>query len=193
MTAFDKFSILLLIGFVGYCGTWLYKNDVLGPTVIMFVPIVAVLIMTVWLINNHKRRKKELRAALGNEEITEIFGRMHQYCDDAEAAIDFMSGRRKDLPPDRPVPLREEQIVIDPQDSLENQVISYILQSQTTSVAPIQRQFGIGMTKTKRLLKDIESLGIIGEYRVSPPREIKLSYEEWIEKRSYYDALRMER
>lgn len=193
MTGFDITMIIVLIALVIRAAMYLYSGGVLFAVILIFTPIVAGLLLLVHKINTRKQRKKQQESELLTEEIQEIFGRMHQYSDDAQAAIEYMQGKRKDLPPNRPIPLREEEIVINPKDSLEDQVIAYILQSQTTAVGGIQRRFRIGLPKAQRILDRIEALGIIGEYSTTTPREINVSYEEWLEKRSYYEALRMER
>ena len=193
MTGFDITMIIVLIALIIRAAMYLYSGGVLFAVILIFTPIVAGLLLLVRKINTRKQRKKRQESELLTEEIQEIFGRMHQYSDDAQAAIEYMQGKRKDLPPDRPIPLREEEIVINPKDSLEDQVIAYILQSQTTAVGGIQRRFRIGLPKAQRILDRIEALGIIGEYSTTTPREINISYEDWLEKRSYYEALRMER
>ena len=193
MTGFDITMIIVLIALVIRAAMYLYSGGVLFAVILIFTPIVVGLLLLVHKINTRRQRKKQQKSELLTEEIQEIFGRMHQYSEDAQAAIEYMQAKRKDLPPDRPITLREEEIVIDPKDSLEDQVIAYILQSQTTAVGGIQRRFRIGLPKAQRILDKIEALGIIGEYSTTPPRAINISYEEWLEKRSYYEALRMER
>ena len=51
----------------------------------------------------------------------------------------------------------------------------------------------MGEPRAQRYLDNIEELGIIGWAMGSKPRSINITYEEWLDKRSYYEALRMER
>lgn len=141
----------------------------------------------------HRRTQKEKAAAEAVAEIHEIVERMETYTNDIHNTVAYMRGETKELPLDRPIPKRDGEIFIDPNDSLEDQIISYILQSQTTTLSAIQRKFKIGEFRAWRIMDDIEALGIIGPQIGSLPREIKVSYEMWLDKRSYYEALRMER
>ena len=179
----------------------LYDNDVLIPVLAVFIPLTVIPFVLIYLLKYRKpknqepkvSKKKAKEAAAAVAEIHEIVERMDTYTNDIHQTVAYMRGETKELPPDRPIPKRDSEIVIDPNDCLEDQIISYILQSQTAAVSAIQRKFKMGEPRAQRNLDNIEELGIIGWAMGSKPRSINITYEEWLDKRSYYEALRMER
>lgn len=203
ITPFELFIIIMALIAAVKGAIILYEKDVLWAVILIFIPIIFVLFAIPWLIHRAVKRSKEAppkvdkkkaqAAAEAVAEIHEIVERMDTYTNDIHQTVAYMRGETKELPPDRPIPKRDAEIFIDPNDSLEDQIISYILQSQTTTLSAIQRKFKLGQVRAWHIMDSIEELGIIGPQIGSLPRPINISYEEWLDKRGYYEALRMER
>ena len=66
----------------------------------------------------------------------------------------------------------------DSQDSLYDDVVEYIKQSQKASTSVLQRRFGIGYSRAARLIDTLEDRGLIGPANGSKPREVYIKNEE---------------
>lgn len=76
--------------------------------------------------------------------------------------------------------LTPEEASVDPDDPIEEQAISYILQTGLASTSALQRRFNVGYMQAARLLDYMESQGMIGPRAEDGSRAVKMRYSDWI-------------
>ncbi len=64
-------------------------------------------------------------------------------------------------------------------DDLYEEAVRTILGSHRGSVSLLQRRLGIGYTRAGKLIDTMATDGIIGPYRGSKARDIRMTLEEW--------------
>lgn len=64
-------------------------------------------------------------------------------------------------------------------DPLFDNAVRIVLESQRGSVSLLQRRLTIGYSRSSRLVEQMASAGIIGEYKGSQAREVNMTLEEW--------------
>lgn len=69
-------------------------------------------------------------------------------------------------------------------DSLMNEAIRIVLTTGQASTTLIQRELKVGYARAGRLLDDMERIGIVGPHRGFTPRQILITYAEWIKRNS---------
>lgn len=105
---------------------------------------------------------------------------------EAEAVVNFVREQeqaeyREDL-----VPEVEEQTELeeDHEDELYEQAVQLVLEAKQASVSLLQRRMRIGYTRAARLIDYMEAKGIVGPYEGSKPREVLLTYEQYVQQRA---------
>ncbi len=68
-------------------------------------------------------------------------------------------------------------------EELLEEAIKVVLESRRGSVSLVQRKLGIGYCRAARLIEKMAEQGLLGEYRGSKPREVLLTYEEYLSKK----------
>ena len=66
-------------------------------------------------------------------------------------------------------------------DPLFDDAVSIIVESQRGSVSLLQRRLEIGYSRASRLIDQMASAGIVGDYKGSQAREVLLTSKEWAE------------
>ena len=64
-------------------------------------------------------------------------------------------------------------------DPLFNQAVDIVIETQRGSVSLLQRRLTIGYSRSSRLIEQIATAGLIGEYKGSQAREVTITAEEW--------------
>lgn len=72
-------------------------------------------------------------------------------------------------------------------DPLFDDAVSIIVESQRGSVSLLQRRLEIGYSRASRLIDQMASAGIVGDYKGSQAREVLLTPKEWSEIRKQRD------
>lgn len=72
-------------------------------------------------------------------------------------------------------------------DPLFDDAVSIIVESQRGSVSLLQRRLEIGYSRASRLIDQMASAGIVGDYKGSQAREVLLTSKEWSEIRKQRD------
>jgi len=72
-------------------------------------------------------------------------------------------------------------------DPLFDEGVKIILESRRGSVSLLQRRLTIGYSRASRLIDQMASAGIVGEYKGSQAREVMMTLEEWNRLRSQVD------
>lgn len=64
-------------------------------------------------------------------------------------------------------------------DSMFDEAVRAVLESQRGSVSMLQRRLGVGYTRASRLMDLMAEQGIVGPFKGSKAREVYMSLEEW--------------
>ena len=73
-------------------------------------------------------------------------------------------------------------------DPLFDDAVRVVLESQRGSVSLLQRRLTVGYSRASRLIEQIATAGIIGEYKGSQAREVNMTLEEWEALRAQAEA-----
>ena len=107
--------------------------------------------------------KKSHRAQY-NEEIEEKIRRI------AAEEMDKKSGSSGD---------DDGDIEID--DKME-EAIKYVIDAGQASTSMLQRRLRVGYARAGRMIDDMEKMGIVGPYQGAKPREVLITYQDWLER-----------
>jgi S-DNA-T family DNA segregation ATPase FtsK/SpoIIIE len=105
------------------------------------------------------------------------------YLRDAEvqAVLDDLASRSKpDFHPEL-ISLRQEEAEVDGglRDPLFDEAVRIILESRRGSVSLLQRRLTIGYSRASRLIDQMAAAGIVGEYKGSQAREVRMTPQQW--------------
>ena len=89
--------------------------------------------------------------------------------------------RVPEIPREKAPPIKNE--VHDDNDPLLHTAVEVIFQTGQASVSMLQRRLKLGYARAARLMDQMESMGIVGEFEGSAPRRILVSPEEWARRR----------
>ncbi len=73
-----------------------------------------------------------------------------------------------------------------PLDDKIEEAIEMVIGDGQASISMLQRRLGVGYARAGRLIDDMANRGIIGRSAGSKPREVLISYEQYIENRDHY-------
>jgi S-DNA-T family DNA segregation ATPase FtsK/SpoIIIE len=65
------------------------------------------------------------------------------------------------------------------EDELFDDAVRTVLDSKRGSVSLLQRRLGVGYARASRMIEQMASLGILGEYKGSQAREVMMGVEDW--------------
>ena len=64
------------------------------------------------------------------------------------------------------------------------EAIQFVIESGQASTSMLQRRLKVGYARAGRMIDDMEQLGIVGPHQGSKPRDVLMSYNEWLERRN---------
>ena len=64
-------------------------------------------------------------------------------------------------------------------DDMFDDAVRIVLESKRGSVSLLQRKLGIGYSRASRLIEQMASAGIVGDYKGSQAREVTMTVEEF--------------
>ena len=73
----------------------------------------------------------------------------------------------------------DDDIVID--DKME-EAIKFVIDAGQASTSMLQRRLRVGYARAGRMIDDMEKMGIVGPYQGAKPREVLLTYQDWLER-----------
>ena len=69
-------------------------------------------------------------------------------------------------------------------DSKMDEAIKCVIDAGQASTSLIQRRLKVGYARAGRMIDDMEQLGVVGPHQGSKPREVLMTYNEWLERRN---------
>lgn len=69
-------------------------------------------------------------------------------------------------------------------DSKMEDAIKCVIEAGQASTSLIQRRLKVGYARAGRMIDDMEQMGIVGPHQGSKPRDVLMTYNEWLERRN---------
>lgn len=69
-------------------------------------------------------------------------------------------------------------------DSKMEEAIQCVIEAGQASTSLIQRRLKVGYARAGRMIDDMEQLGVVGPHQGSKPRDVLMTYNEWLERRN---------
>ena len=67
-------------------------------------------------------------------------------------------------------------------DSMMEEAIKFVIESGQASTSMLQRRFKVGYARAGRMIDDMEQMGIVGPHQGPKPRDVLMTYNEWLER-----------
>ncbi len=67
-------------------------------------------------------------------------------------------------------------------DSKMEEAIKIVIEAGQASTSMLQRRMKVGYARAGRMIDDMEQLGVVGPHQGSKPREVLMTYSEWLER-----------
>lgn len=68
------------------------------------------------------------------------------------------------------------------QDPMINEAIKCVVEAGQASTSLLQRRLRLGYARAGRLIDELEQLGVVGPHEGSKPRQVLMSYQQWLER-----------
>lgn len=70
----------------------------------------------------------------------------------------------------------------DEHDSMIEDAIKCVLEAGQASTSMLQRRLKVGYARAGRMIDEMEQMGVVGPYQGSKPREVLMTYQQWLER-----------
>ena len=67
-------------------------------------------------------------------------------------------------------------------DDKMEEAIKFVIEAGQASTSMLQRRLRVGYARAGRMIDDMEKMGIVGPYQGAKPREVLLTYQDWLER-----------
>ena len=67
-------------------------------------------------------------------------------------------------------------------DPMLDEAIKVVVEAGQASTSLLQRRLRLGYARAGRLIDDMEQLGVVGPHEGSKPRQVLMTYAQWMEK-----------
>lgn len=68
------------------------------------------------------------------------------------------------------------------QDPMINEAIKCVVEAGQASTSLLQRRLRLGYARAGRLIDELEQLGVVGPHEGSKPRQVLMTYQQWLER-----------
>ena len=68
------------------------------------------------------------------------------------------------------------------QDPMLNEAIKCVVEAGQASTSLLQRRLRLGYARAGRPIDELEQLGVVGPHEGSKPRQVLMSYQQWLER-----------
>lgn len=69
-------------------------------------------------------------------------------------------------------------------DSKMEDAIKCVIEAGQASTSLLQRRLKVGYARAGRMIDDMEQMGVVGPHQGSKPRDVLMTYNEWLEYRN---------
>ena len=69
-------------------------------------------------------------------------------------------------------------------DAKMEEAIKCVIDAGQASTSLLQRRLKVGYARAGRMIDDLEKLGIVGPYQGAKPREVLITYQDWLERKN---------
>ena len=69
-------------------------------------------------------------------------------------------------------------------DAKIEEAIQCVIEAGQASTSLVQRRLKVGYARAGRMIDEMEQLGIVGPHQGSKPRDVLMTYNEWLERRN---------
>ena len=69
-------------------------------------------------------------------------------------------------------------------DDMMEEAIKVVIEAGQASTSLLQRRLKVGYARAGRMIDDMEQMGIVGPHQGSKPRDVLMTYNEWLERRN---------
>lgn len=69
-------------------------------------------------------------------------------------------------------------------DSKMEDAIKCVIEAGQASTSLLQRRLKVGYARAGRMIDDMEQMGVVGPHQGSKPRDVLMTYNEWLEHRN---------
>ena len=66
-------------------------------------------------------------------------------------------------------------------DPMMNEAIKCVVEAGQASTSLLQRRLRLGYARAGRLIDEMEQMGIVGPHEGSKPRQVLITYAQWLE------------
>ena len=73
-------------------------------------------------------------------------------------------------------------------DNMMEEAIKVVIEAGQASTSLLQRRLKVGYARAGRMIDDMEQMGIVGPHQGSKPRDVLMTYNEWLERRNLLDS-----
>ena len=67
-------------------------------------------------------------------------------------------------------------------DEKMEEAIKFVIEAGQASTSMLQRRLRVGYARAGRMIDDLEKMGIVGPYQGAKPREVLMTYQDWLER-----------
>ena len=64
------------------------------------------------------------------------------------------------------------------------EAIKCVIEAGQASTSLLQRRLKVGYARAGRMIDDMEQMGVVGPHQGSKPRDVLMTYNEWLERRN---------
>ena len=73
-------------------------------------------------------------------------------------------------------------------DQMMEEAIKVVIEAGQASTSLLQRRLKVGYARAGRMIDDMEQMGIVGPHQGSKPRDVLMTYQEWLERSNRLDV-----